>query len=148
MYKTKVLLSGIFLISFFLIHQPALAALEIEQNKNAAYDKHYPEILYPTLRKAIDLGQVFIIDANNPDTYSKGHLPLARTINDTENLKPQLPVIKSYPVVVYCGGPQCSAWHKAADYAAAQGYSNVLHYKGGLQDWKNKGDTLVTGNSY
>lgn len=147
MSKTKVLLSWILLIVTLGFNQ-ATFALEIDQNKNSAYEKHYPEILYPTLRKAIDLSQVFIIDANNPDTYSKGHIPLARSINDTDNLKPQLPVIKSYPIVAYCGGPQCTAWHKAADYVAALGYTNVLHYKGGLQDWKNKGDTLVTGTNY
>lgn len=147
MSKTKVLFSGILLVMLTVFYQET-PALETEQYKDAAYEKRYPEILYPTLRKAVDLGQVFIIDANNSDTYSKGHLPLSRSINDAENLKSQLPAIKSYPVVVYCGGPQCTAWHKAADYAAAMGYTNVLHYKGGLKDWKDKGDTLVTGTSY
>lgn len=148
MSKTKVLLSVLFLTFTFLSHQPAIAAPETGHHKDAASEKHYPEILYPTLRKAIDLGQVFIIDANSPDTYNKGHLPLARSINDTKSLKSQLPAIKSYPIVVYCGGPQCTAWHKAANFAAAQGYSNVLHYKGGLKDWTAKGDTLVNGSGY
>ena len=111
----------------------------------AAYDKHYPEIKYPKLRKAMDAGEVFIIDANSTETYQKGHLPGAHSMANLK-LRGGLPELEVYPIVVYCGGPQCPAWHSAADFATARGYSNVMHFKGGIKVWKEQGDTLSTGS--
>ena len=135
-------LTAIALMFFMLTAQ----AENSNPDQNAAYNRHYPEITYETLRKSIDLGQVFIIDANSEQSYKNGHIPLAHTINDRERLITQLPALKSYPIVVYCGGPQCTAWHKAADLAAAQGYTNIMHFKGGIKGWKEQGDSLATGS--
>ena len=144
MIQLKVLRLMLILVFFY---QPVSWAQTNELDKNAAYEKHYPAINYSSLRKALDLGQVFIIDANSEETFRKGHIPLARSINNTELLSAQLPVIKSYPIVVYCGASYCTAWHKAADFSAARGYTNVMHYKEGLKGWKEKGDTLATGKT-
>lgn len=119
---------------------------EESMDQAAAYEKHYPEIKYPTLRKAIDAGEVFLIDANRTETFQKGHLPGARSIQDRKALESQLPVLKNYPIVVYCGGPQCPVWQKAADFAAARGYTSIMHYKGGLKDWKAQGEILSTSS--
>ena len=115
------------------------------QDKEQAYEIRYPEISYPQLRKAMDAGQVFLIDANSTESYSKGHIPLAKSIYNPAFLEAQLPVLKNYPIAVYCGGPQCTTWHKAADFAVARGYTSVMHFKGGLKGWKAAGDTLATG---
>lgn len=115
-------------------------------DQNAAYNQHYPEISYEDLRKSIDHGQVFIIDANSEQSYSNGHIPLAHSINQRERLTVQLPPLKTFPIVVYCGGPQCTAWHRAADFAAARGYTNIMHYRGGIKGWKDQGDSLATGS--
>lgn len=112
-----------------------------------AYEKHYKEIKYAELRKAIDAGEVFIIDSNSAETFSKEHLATAVSIADKKKLEMNLPYLKSYPIVVYCGGPQCTAWHEAADFAAARDYTNVRHYKGGLKDWKSQGDKLSKGKN-
>lgn len=118
---------------------------ETSSDQALAYEKHYPEVKYAELRKAIDAGEVFIIDANSTDTFNHGHLPTAALLADKDKLSSRLPITRSYPIVVYCGGPQCTAWHKAADYAVAQGYSNVRHYRGGLKDWQAQGDRLSKG---
>ncbi|KEQ18822.1 rhodanese-like domain-containing protein [Endozoicomonas numazuensis] len=113
----------------------------------AAYNQHYPAISYPALRKAMDAGEVFIIDSNKAETFSNGHLPGAYSLVDRDNLKNKLPTLKNYPIVVYCGGPQCPSWFAGADFAVAQGYTNIMHYKGGLKDWKEQGDTLASGKN-
>ena len=130
----------VFFLSLFL--SVAVFAGDSSSDQLQAYDKHYPEVAYSELRKTIDAGEVFIIDANSADSYNGGHLPTAAPLSDREKLERHLPVTKSYPIVVYCGGPQCTAWHKAADYAAARGFTNVRHYKGGLKDWQAQGDNL------
>ena len=118
------------------------SAGELDQAK--AYEKHYPEIKYAELRKSIDAGEVFVIDANSEQTYKNGHLPTAASIADEKQLDGRMPYNKDYPVVVYCGGPQCTAWHKAADFAAARDYNSIRHYKGGLKDWQAQGERLST----
>ncbi|MGI9278318.1 MAG: rhodanese-like domain-containing protein [Endozoicomonas sp.] len=117
------------------------------EDRLAAYKQHYPAISYPSLRKAMDAGEVFIIDSNKAETYSKGHLPGSHSLADRTTLESRLPVLKNYPIVVYCGGPQCPSWFSGADFAAARGYSNIMHYKGGLKDWKEQGETLATGKN-
>lgn len=124
------------------------ALLNSHQEQNLAYEHRYPEIKYPLLRKAMDAGQVFLIDANSPTTYQNGHLPMAKSINHPDLLSQQLPILSGYPIVVYCGGPQCTAWHKAADFAAARGYTNIQHFKGGIKGWKEVGDSLSKGGQY
>ena len=122
-----------------------LQAQETSLDKEKAYEQHYSEISYTQLRKAMDAGQVFLIDANSTESYTKGHIPLARSLYKPELLEAQLPVLKNYPIVVYCGGPQCTAWQRAADFAAARGYTSVMHFKGGIKGWKAQGDTLASG---
>ena len=129
---------------FFIVSLFACDLFAGELDQIQAYEKQYPEIKYSELRKSIDAGEVFIIDANSAKTYKKGHLPTAASLADEKKLTNQLPFNKTYPMVVYCGGPQCTAWHKAADFATARGYTNVRHYRGGLKDWETQGDRLST----
>ena len=132
---------------------PLLASLFIgsaftaELDQTKAYEKHYPEIKYSELRKSIDAGEVFIIDANSTETFQRGHLPTAVSLKDEKKLIEQLPFNKTYPIIVYCGGPQCTAWHRAADFAAARDFINVRHYKGGLKDWEIQGERLSTSSN-
>ncbi len=131
------------ILCLFIFTSPSsIASDESNMDKLKAYEHHYPQINYSQLRQAMDEKQVFLIDANSRQSYQKGHIPLAKSINDRDILLKQLPVIKSFPIVVYCGGPQCNAWHKAADFATANGYTNVMHFKEGTKGWEEAGDQL------
>jgi rhodanese-related sulfurtransferase len=46
-------------------------------------------------------------------------------------------------VIVYCQGPQCPASREAAEKLQALGYSGVLVYEGGLDEWKQAGFGVV-----
>jgi rhodanese-related sulfurtransferase len=39
-------------------------------------------------------------------------------------------------IVVYCNGPKCPNSAQAAEKLEAFGYTNVLVFKGGLEEWK------------
>ena len=110
------------------------------------YNDKYPPIALVDLKKAIGEKSVTLIDANSPDTYSKGHIPGALSLPALikKEEKRSLPSSKSDLVVVYCGGPQCSAWFKAADFAVKQGYKTVRHYRGGMKEWKAKEEPVET----
>ena len=116
------------------------------EDQQQAYKLHYPDMSYDVLRKAIDKGEVFIIDANRTENYVKGHIPGAYSIKSREELKQSLPELKKFPIVVYCWSEQCTAWQKAADFAFANGYTNVSHFSGGIEEWKRQGDVLATIN--
>jgi rhodanese-related sulfurtransferase len=42
-------------------------------------------------------------------------------------------------IIVYCSSPSCTASEKAAKELEAQGYTRVLRYEGGKQDWIDAG---------
>ncbi|MRI32245.1 hypothetical protein EOPP23_04460 [Endozoicomonas sp. OPT23] len=110
-----------------------------------AYEKLYPEISYQALKQARKNNEAFVVDANRKENYEKGHLPGAYSLSDREQLK--LPFLKNYPVVVYCWSPECTSWMKGVDFFTANGYTNVMHYKGGVKEWMAKGDKLATGSN-
>jgi rhodanese-related sulfurtransferase len=47
------------------------------------------------------------------------------------------------PVVVYCAGPTCPSSRTAAEKLAALGYTNVVAFEGGLEEWKKNGRGVV-----
>jgi rhodanese-related sulfurtransferase len=46
-------------------------------------------------------------------------------------------------IVVYCQGPHCPASRQAAEKLRALGYSGVVVYEGGLDQWKQAGYGVV-----
>lgn len=136
--------AAFFVIFCLVVHRQAVSC---NPDTNRAYEKHYPEINYQTLKQAIDANQVIVIDSNSTERFQKEHIPSARSIKKPEQLEAHLPILKNYPIVVYCGGPQCTAWHSAADFVAARGYRNIMHFKGGIKGWKAAGGTLAEGQN-
>jgi rhodanese-related sulfurtransferase len=53
---------------------------------------------------------------------------------------------KAATVVVYCGNITCGKSLAAARAAVAMGYSHVLRYQGGWQEWQDKGNSLKAGS--
>ena len=113
-----------------------------DQYKREAYDHLYPEISQEVLAKAIKANQVFLIDANSEKTYKEGHLPTALSLTNPQLLEKNMPVLKGYPVVVYCYSSQCNAWHNAANFAQSKGYNNIMHFKDGLKGWRAAGGAV------
>ncbi len=105
-----------------------------DQLRREAYDISYPEIDYSTLEKVIKARQAFLIDANSERAYKEeGHLPGSYSLANLDELKKNLPILKEYPIIVYCYRAECNAWQRAADFAKAMGYKNILHFKPGLK---------------
>ncbi len=50
---------------------------------------------------------------------------------------------KDEPIVTYCGGVNCPSSKQAAEKLASLGYTNVLAFEGGLQEWTEAGYPLV-----
>ena len=62
----------------------------------------------------------------------------------TEKLANEKVPVKTDAIITYCGGTQCPSSKQAAEKLASLGYTNVLAYEGGIQDWSTAGYPLVT----
>ena len=94
------------------------------------------------LRDKIDGGVSFVlVDALPPMSYAHSHLPGAvnlppRSVDDavTRRLDD-----KSVEIVVYCANPACEDSHETARRLSELGYSNLRHYAGGKDEWRDAG---------
>jgi rhodanese-related sulfurtransferase len=83
-----------------------------------------------------------LIDALAPMIYAHSHLPGA--INMPPNAVEPIRCAKRMPdlgteIVVYCANPDCDDSVVTGERLAALGYTNVRHYPGGKDEWKELG---------
>lgn len=103
------------------------------------------EITYDQFVRIRSSGEKYILlDVLPSDNYAKGHIDGAKSFPvDTINKETAVSMLtKDSNIVVYCGSFQCGASTDAAKKLMALGY-NVLDYKGGLEEWQEKGNLLV-----
>lgn len=79
--------------------------------------------------------------------YAQKHLPGARLFphDEVEQLAASVVPDKSTEIVVYCASRTCQNSHIAAYHLARLGYTNVLLYEGGKQDWEDGGFAFESG---
>ena len=107
---------------------------------DAAAIAEKPLITLDELKQVVAAKSATIIDANGADMYADGHVPGAQSYAEHKtDLASILPKDKNSLVVAYCGGPMCSAWESPAAEATKLGYTNIKHFKGGINGWKDAG---------
>jgi rhodanese-related sulfurtransferase len=106
------------------------------------------EIDRETLQAKIERGErLVIVDALPPLAYSGAHLPGAVNIppERVDDLAAKRIPDTGIEVVVYCAGPACDSSVEVAERLVALGYTNVLHFSGGKQSWREAGLPLEGG---
>lgn len=94
------------------------------------------------LKAKLDRGEdVVLVEALPPMYYEDAHLPGAINIphDRVDELAPSLLPDHSAQIVVYCANAPCQNSGIAARRLAALGYSDVLDYDDGKQDWIEAG---------
>jgi rhodanese-related sulfurtransferase len=80
-----------------------------------------------------------LVDSRSREDYDRKHLPGALSI-PLEDIKDYIDRLdKDEPVVTYCGGFQCPVSTEAVKEFMKLGFKNVKDYKGGIQEWTEKG---------
>ena len=95
-----------------------------------------------SLRRKIYKGEEFIlVDALSLISYAASHLPGAISMppESVDGLAPRRIPDLGTEVVVYCASPSCESSVAVAERLIELGYRNVLHYRGGKQDWSKAG---------
>jgi rhodanese-related sulfurtransferase len=87
-----------------------------------------------------------LLDARLPELFERGHIPGAVSLplaRFDESLAARLGQLRSARLlVVYCSGRQCGDSHQLALKLRAKGFSDLLLYRGGIEDWLEKGNAL------
>jgi rhodanese-related sulfurtransferase len=102
-----------------------------------------PQISGDELKEKLDSGDMFVlIDALAPMIYAHSHLPSAinmppSTVDATRCSK-RMPALAT-EIVVYCSNPNCDDSIVTGRRLQALGYTNVRHYAGGKDEWKERG---------
>lgn len=115
----------------------ALAAATPALAMDCSKESSFKEVSTEELAQLVDSKAAFIVDVNSEDSYKSVHVPGAIHFGSKKaEFAKMLPAKKDAAIVAYCGGPKCGAWKNAAEEACKLGYTNVRHYKGGIEGWK------------
>jgi rhodanese-related sulfurtransferase len=93
-----------------------------------------------------------VIDALAPMVYAHSHLPgainMPSSTVDATRLAKRIPDLDT-EIVVYCANASCDDSVVTAERLQALGYTNVRHYSGGKDEWRERGFPLErAGNPY
>ena len=97
------------------------------------------EKLIELMQSSADL---VVIDSRKPSDRAKGHIEGSVALPDTDTNEASLSKAlksKSTPVAFYCNGVKCGRSYKAAKVAIGLGYTNIYWFRGGWDEWTQKG---------
>lgn len=101
-----------------------------------------PSISRDELQRKIEGGDSFVlVDALPPMSYAHSHLPGAINLPPERvdaSVGTKIPD-PSVEIVVYCANPECEDSHETARRLVALAYTNVRHYAGGKDEWREAG---------
>jgi len=99
------------------------------------------------LKRAIDTGDVTVVETLGSEHFEQGHLPGAIHIHfeAVAERAPELLPDKDATIVTYCANVACQNSEFAATRLSRMGYSDVRRYVEGKEDWQEAGLALQTG---
>ncbi|MCK4236285.1 MAG: rhodanese-like domain-containing protein [Candidatus Krumholzibacteria bacterium] len=100
------------------------------------------------VRAHIDQGGL-LIDSRTEDEYVEGHIPGAVLVDYFEMgryLDDVLPTLSQYQVIaIYCAGPDCEDSELLAREFFMMGFTKLLVYRGGIEQWEETGLPVEKG---
>jgi rhodanese-related sulfurtransferase len=94
-----------------------------------------------------DNEDILVIDVLPEESYQKSHVPGAVNIPykgaGFANMVQSTARDKRQPIVVYCSDTECDLSDRAGARMEELGFSNVMHFAGGLKAWEESGQQTV-----
>ena len=123
-----------------------LLAEELAVAEEIEYDTAEPRLFAITLDQALELYQkgTIFVDAREPEYYQEGHIKGAWNIPFFLELVFKLDSLqgKDAPMVIYCSSDECGSSEDLAYELQAEGFSNLLVFKGGWTAWNASGHPI------
>lgn len=103
-------------------------------------NKNIPIIDFKSAQKIFEENSKIFIDARHKEEFEKGHIEDAISLPQ-QSVEKDLPEFLQkysfeFPLVIYCGGLDCSASIQLANILYDRGYRNLEVYAGGWEEWK------------
>jgi len=94
---------------------------------------------------ALNADGLMIIDARRRADWLSGHIEGAIHMVNTDMTATALADVagRSKPVVFYCNGPHCYRSGDATAKAISWGWTRVYWFRGGIEEWTEKGYPLI-----
>lgn len=131
------------------IRKPRSVVLLLALTAAITANAHPASVLTVNDVKALIDGKeaVYIYDANDRESYRKGHIPGASWVQYNAFTAAQMPPAKDAKLIFYCYNPQCGASEQAAAHAMALGFRNVWRMPEGIEGWRAAKMPLVADAS-
>ncbi|MBM3253418.1 MAG: rhodanese-like domain-containing protein [Candidatus Omnitrophica bacterium] len=104
------------------------------------------EITYEEFVKIRNSKEVYVLlDVLSTESFNNRHIPGAKSfpLGEINSFSAEKRISKNVRVIVYCASFSCQASTAAAKLLSSFGYK-VLDYKGGLEEWGDKGNKFVS----
>lgn len=86
-----------------------------------------------------------LVNVLDHQTFVDEHIPGSINIPKGQESDFERRFDKAKEIIVYCGSAQCPASSDVADKLEDQGFTNVLKYEGGMDEWKEARNQLERG---
>lgn len=99
------------------------------------------------LKKLLDTGvDVTVVNVLDRASFEQGHISGSINIpaSEIEETAASRLGNKDASIVVHCTSSACSASETAGEKLRQMGYKNVIRFKGGIEEWKQSGFSLVS----
>lgn len=115
-----------------------------------AFRAGIPVVFLTGARQWADDAAAIVFDAREPEQYQAGHLPRALNL-PLNSLDQRLGAYAARltmqtPILVYCGGADCSDALELAVKLREFGFENLTLYPGGYAEWIEYGGAVRTGD--
>ena len=114
-----------------------------------AFQAGIPVVFLAGARERVDEAAPVIFDARIPEQYAAGHLPRARNLpvgEADQGIGAFASLLTAQtPILVYCGGADCSDALELAVKLREYGFKNLTLYPGGYAEWTEYGGVIHMG---
>ena len=118
----------------FLVNANATASIQ-----DAHFEDFLPLVDAAKLRRLLKSNPI-VVDARLPNDYAAGHIGDAINVPvnapDDERAKALGKLPRKTKTVVYCQSASCSYALRVAEDLHAEGFENILLFKGGWREWQ------------
>jgi len=109
------------------------------------------EVTFEIAKRFHDAGAAVFVDARTREEYEEGHIPGALLL-PFDDVFEQPALAERFdpgarPIIAYCGSADCNLSRDLAFALVEGGHRRVLLFRGGVEEWRAKGQTIATGGA-
>jgi rhodanese-related sulfurtransferase len=108
---------------------------------NALPSSNGVDLDHETFAAAVEAGDIVVVDVREPHEFKAGHIPGSVNLPLSRFSPGDLPAPSERVAVIVCQAGVRS--RKALNQAVAAGRTDLMHYPGGMAEWRGRGRTVA-----